>query len=118
MPIYKLRISSFAIRIISIRFVDWHNIFMKVILLKDVPKLSHKLDVKDVNDGYARNCLFPIGIAETTTSGDLKNRDKFLAGRKEEGENLIHTMKELKRIREDIAIEGRVKVFVKGTLFA
>ncbi len=90
---------------------------MKVILLKDVPKLGHKLDVKDVNDGHARNFLFPNGLAKTATSGDLKNRDKFLAGRKEEGEKLIHKMKDLKRILEDTAIEFPVKADEKGNIF-
>jgi len=40
---------------------------MKVIFLKDVPKVARKYDVKDVADGFALNNLIPRKIAVAAT---------------------------------------------------
>jgi large subunit ribosomal protein L9 len=52
---------------------------LKVILKKDVRALGKSGDVKEVADGYARNYLFPRGLAIEATSGNLK----VVADRKE-----------------------------------
>lgn len=41
---------------------------MKVILLKDVKGLGKAGEVKEVADGYARNCLIKKGVVEEGTS--------------------------------------------------
>ena len=45
---------------------------MKVILNKDLATLGEEGDVKDVAKGYARNYLFPRGIALPYTAGMIK----------------------------------------------
>ena len=44
---------------------------MKVVLLKDVPRVGRKYDVKDVADGYALNFLIPRKLAQSATSAAL-----------------------------------------------
>jgi large subunit ribosomal protein L9 len=60
---------------------------LKVILKKDVRALGKNGEVKEVADGYARNYLFPRGLAIEATAGNLK----VIADRKEH-----ETRKELK----------------------
>ncbi|MDR1363461.1 MAG: 50S ribosomal protein L9 [Spirochaetaceae bacterium] len=62
---------------------------MKVILNKDISTLGEEGDVKEVAKGYARNFLFPRGIALPYTAGTLK----LFEARKEE----IAERKKLKR---------------------
>jgi large subunit ribosomal protein L9 len=62
---------------------------MKVILNKDYSTLGEEGDVKDVAKGYARNFLFPRGIALPYTPGMIK----VIEGRRAE----IEARKEQKR---------------------
>jgi large subunit ribosomal protein L9 len=58
---------------------------MKVILNKDLPPLGEEGDVKDVAKGYARNYLFPRGIALPYTPQTVKifeSRKEVIEARK------------------------------------
>ncbi len=50
---------------------------MKVILRKDIPKVGKRGEVREVNDGYARNFLFPHGFAEMATPEALSSLEKI-----------------------------------------
>jgi len=63
---------------------------MKVILSKDLATLGEEGDVKDVAKGYARNYLFPRGIALPYTPKTIK----VIEGRRAE----IESRKEQKRL--------------------
>jgi large subunit ribosomal protein L9 len=40
---------------------------MKVILLKDIPRIGKKNDIKDVSDGFVQNALLPKKLAQIAT---------------------------------------------------
>lgn len=91
---------------------------MKVILLKEVPKLGSKGDIKEVNDGYARNYLIPSGLVEMLTKYTL---DMFEAQQKKK----TRSKKQEARSKKGMAKRIKDKEFIieakadkKGTLYA
>jgi len=70
---------------------------MKIILNKDMASLGEEGDVKDVAKGYARNYLFPRGIALPYTAGMIKlieARRKEIEERKEQKRLDARSLKE------------------------
>lgn len=69
---------------------------MKIILLKDVPKLGRKGDVKNVADGYGRNMLIRNALAELATSEALKKAEeesKSASKQKEKAHSAFHALR-------------------------
>ena len=91
---------------------------MKVIFLKQVPRVSKKYDVKDVADGYALNFLFPQGIAEMATEKSLARLEKLkeahVATEKVQADLLAKNLESLK----EITLTIDAKANEKGHLFA
>lgn len=59
---------------------------MKVILKQDVKGLGKTEDLVNVSDGYARNYLFPRGLAAEASAGNI---------------NIMNTKKEAEKSRKD-----------------
>ena len=50
---------------------------MKVILLKDVPKVGRKFDIKEVSDGYGNNFIIKNKLGVIATKDAIKNADEM-----------------------------------------
>ncbi|MDD4332894.1 MAG: 50S ribosomal protein L9 [Patescibacteria group bacterium] len=91
---------------------------MKVILLKEVSGLGHIGDVKEVNDGYARNFLFSRGLAIMASKHsikmlvDHKNREIRIKEKK------IRTKKIIAKHINNKIFTIKSKADEKGTLYA
>ena len=80
---------------------------MKVILLKDVKKQGKKDDIIEVSDGYGMNYLIKNGVAVAATKTSTKILSNELDKRKQEEEELVKKMQEMrdKIIRENITFK-------------
>ena len=90
---------------------------MKVILLKDVKGTGVKGDVVNISDGYARNFLFPKGLAvEATKSNlnELKNKERAQQKRIEQEKQ---EARELAKKISDITLVIKAKSGENGKLF-
>ncbi len=91
---------------------------MKIILLKDIPKLGRKYDIKDVSDGYALNMLIPRGMAEVATASALEKsrvlKAKATTEKKVQGELLAKNLDTIK----GLTLNLKEKANEKGHLFA
>lgn len=89
----------------------------RVILLKDVPKIGRKYEVKDVASGYATNYLFPNKLAEQATpakEADLaKKRDAMNASKMKAAGEVHDLIKSL----EGTTLTIRTKADDAGHLF-
>jgi len=91
---------------------------MRVIFLKDIPRVGKKHDVKEVNDGYAMNFLLPRHLAIPATKkamADLDGRKKEIVIEREVQESLLR--KNLEEIKGKTIIV-KAKADEKGHLFA
>jgi len=91
---------------------------MKVLFLKDVPKLGKRHDIKEVSDGYARNFLIPRKLVEPANEktekriGELKKAEIEI--KKMDAAILHRNLKAL----SDVVITMKGKASEKGSLFA
>ncbi|MEK7088905.1 MAG: 50S ribosomal protein L9 [Patescibacteria group bacterium] len=91
---------------------------MKIIFLQDVPRIGKKYDIKEVNDGYAMNFLFPKKWATMATPkaiAEIEKHKKEIVIEREVQEDLL--MKNLEEIK-DKTITIKAKADEKGHLFS
>ena len=90
---------------------------MKVILLKDIPKVGNKYDIKDFKEGYAQNVLLSKGLAEVATPQALGRLASHKAQIDKKKEEEIKAFSDLISTVSDKVIVINVKSNEKGHLF-
>lgn len=80
---------------------------MKIILLKDVKGTGKAGEIKEVADGYARNCLIKKGLAEEATSVKINSLNI-----KKDAQD-FHKQEEIKALKEQAKKLNGEKVTVK-----
>ena len=90
---------------------------MKVILLADVKGTGKKQEIVNVSDGYARNFLFPKGLAKEATPGAAKEVEKKQAAeRAREMERRLTAEKKAASLRGKV-ITVKAKCGAQGRLY-
>ena len=95
---------------------------MKVILKKKVEKLGDAWDTVNVKDGYARNFLFPMGLALEATKASLKMREdsraKNAALQEKDKFQAQETAKKLQNASFTLAMEATLEDKLYGSVDA
>lgn len=90
---------------------------MKCILTQEVSSLGTAGDVVEVKDGYARNFLFPRGLATAWTKGVEKQVAAIRKGREVRDVKTLEEAKSIKATLESRPVEVDVKAGQAGRLF-
>ncbi|MBO7215100.1 MAG: 50S ribosomal protein L9 [Clostridia bacterium] len=80
---------------------------MKIILLKDVKGTGKAGEIKEVADGYARNCLIKKGLAEEATSVKVNSLNI------KKDAQVFHKQEEIKALKEEAKRLNGEKITVK-----
>ncbi len=91
---------------------------MKIILLKDIPKVGKRYETKEISDGYALNMLIPKGVAIAATPDAVRRIQ--LEKARHEGEKKVNEELLAKNLKDlsGQTIELKEKANEKGHLFA
>ncbi len=90
---------------------------MKIILTHEVHGLGSAGDVADVKDGYARNYLFPRGLATAWTKGGQKQVDSITKARETRAVKSLDDAKSLKGQLEATKVNLQARAGQSGRLF-
>lgn len=90
---------------------------MKVIFLKDVKGTAKKGEVKEVSDGYARNFLFPKGLAQEANTANINNHTQQEKGREIKAQREEQQARELGESIKDAKVVIYSKAGDGGKLF-
>lgn len=90
---------------------------MKVILTQDVKSIGRKNEIKNVKDGYARNFLFPKGLAQVATGATLKQAEAKQKTAQKQAGKLKAYFEELQNSSKESPIACDVKVGEKGEIY-
>ncbi len=90
---------------------------MKVILKQDVKGLGKKEDLVNVSDGYARNFLFPKGLAAEANAANINIMNTKKEAEKTKKDRELAQARELVKKLKDIEVVIRTKSGENGKLF-
>lgn len=90
---------------------------MLVILNKDVKGTGKAGDIVKVSDGYARNMLFPKGLATEATNNNVKALEKQKAAEAQRKADEKAAAQELAKKLEDVKVVIKTKSGEGGRLF-
>lgn len=90
---------------------------MKVVFLKDVRSVGKKFQVKEVAEGYARNFLFPQGLAKPATPEVIQWIDMQKDILTQKAEEDLKKAQELASQLDDLEVIMAMKVGDEGQLF-
>ncbi len=90
---------------------------MKVIFLKDIPRVGKKNDIKEVSSGYARNFLFPNSLAKPATDTAVAAVKKLEEKRVKEAGEALKLAQDLATKVDGLEVDIVSKSDEKGILF-
>ena len=90
---------------------------MQVILIQDVKGLGKAGTVAKVNDGYARNMLFPKGLAKEATPANMKQLEAQKAREAEKRATDIESAKKVQAKLADVVLTLDLQAGEGGRLF-
>ena len=90
---------------------------MKVLLLKDVPGTGRKNDIKDVNNGFARNFLLARNLAVAATDQKIREMEKEKQGKEQKQQSDRKKYQDIADGLAKIEIVIPTKIGEKGKAF-
>ncbi len=90
---------------------------MKVVFLQDVPGIGRAGQVKEVADGYARNYLFPRGLARPATAGVLRQAQEEQEAERRRQERALAQAQTLAEQLHNLTLRFQAKVGEQDLLF-
>lgn len=90
---------------------------MKIIFLKDVPKMGHRYEVKDMADGYARNFLLPRNLAVIATDSEMKRLAALRTAAEEDAQVRTDLLEKAFSHMSEYSLVFTRKANEKGNLF-
>jgi len=90
---------------------------MKIVLLKDIPKVGKKHEIKNVSDGYAKNFLIPQRLAELATPQNIRKTEGKLNEINKEKEKQLEIFRDFAKKIASLKLEFTLKTDKKGSVF-
>ena len=89
---------------------------MKVVFLKDVSAKGRAGEIREVADGYARNFLFPKGLALPATSGAIKTAQTQAEGKARRQAHVKGELEEVAKLVDGKTLNFHARAGEKGKL--